>query len=265
MWGYYGKMRHFRRLLVLVTVLLLLCLNIDNGEVISIQLRNKTYYLKEEFETRGTCIRKNSKVVQSLRIGEFSVVSSDGITLVLHSDALNTKQYINADSECLLVKETFNKGTYNSAISVLGVVPQGVQNCLIEGNWKISIYDGKLEDVVSNRSENRVVGVTLPYEKEILLANDSEAVLKSLLHEVGHVIDRVYDDKGVSSSSEFVAIYEREKRGARLLNCNVEYCTSNSCEYFAECFNQYMLYGKVCKDNQPETYKFIKEYIDNLK
>lgn len=83
-------------------------------------------------------------------------------------------------------------------------------------------------------------------------------------HEFGHFVDT---DRKVwlSDKEDFQKIYTAEKKKFKrkvgsVVDMNV--LRNNSCEYFAYCFQYYLLYPKHLKKYCPKTYKYFKKLIN---
>lgn len=113
-------------------------------------------------------------------------------------------------------------------------------------------YDYKIiltnEDLSGNVPEyaqgHNIVGITISKEKTIKLKY--EKFEYSILHEIGHAVDR-YED--YSQTEEFQALYNRVEHDT-YYNCNAR-------EYFARCYNLYVVDSL---GNDPE----MKAYFDRL-
>lgn len=82
-------------------------------------------------------------------------------------------------------------------------------------------------------------------------------------HEFGHLLDYGYNNYFESEDDEFMNIYYAERSNFKN-NYNYEYAVSNSTEYFAEAFAEYMKNPQQLKDNTPRTYNYIVNTINNI-
>jgi hypothetical protein len=83
------------------------------------------------------------------------------------------------------------------------------------------------------------------------------------LHELGHLIDNCKPYGYVSKTPTFLAIYNKEKDYV-YVELNHENAISNSTEYFASMFCEYITRSALLKIVAPKTYEFMKRYIENL-
>ena len=82
-------------------------------------------------------------------------------------------------------------------------------------------------------------------------------------HEFGHLLDYGYNTEYESEDDEFMNIYYAERSNFKN-DYNYEYAVSNSTEYFAEAFAEYMKNPQQLKDNTPRTYNYIVNTINNI-
>ena len=82
----------------------------------------------------------------------------------------------------------------------------------------------------------------------------------TIYHELGHFVGWLAGN--VDTSSEFVAIYNKEK--SALQSSNYQYLTKSSAEYFAESYKDYVLSPQNLQSSRPETYEFIKNAVSRI-
>ncbi len=82
----------------------------------------------------------------------------------------------------------------------------------------------------------------------------------TIYHELGHFVGWLAGN--VDTSSEFVAIYNKEK--SALQSANYQYLTKSSAEYFAESYKDYVLSPQNLQSSRPETYEFIKNAVSRI-
>ena len=82
----------------------------------------------------------------------------------------------------------------------------------------------------------------------------------TIYHELGHFVGWLAGN--VDTSSEFVAIYNKEK-GA-LQSANYQYLTKSSAEYFAESYKDYVLSPQNLQSSRPQTYEFVKNAVSRI-
>ena len=147
----------------------------------------------------------------------------------------------------------------NMANNYFEKLPENIKTKLLENGWNIYITDENLAEKYYANTYEKIAGVTVYDEKNIYIEARSGAIKNSIYHEVGHAID---SEHGFTSQNEdFNEIYENEQENfVEVGNEESNYGTSSNLEYFAETFNQIMLYPESAKENVPESY----EYIENL-
>ena len=82
----------------------------------------------------------------------------------------------------------------------------------------------------------------------------------TIYHELGHFVGWLAGN--VDTSSEFVAIYNKEK--SVLQSANYQYLTKSSAEYFAESYKDYVLSPQNLQSSRPQTYEFVKNAVSRI-
>ena len=82
----------------------------------------------------------------------------------------------------------------------------------------------------------------------------------TIYHELGHFVGCLAGN--VDTSSEFVAIYNKEK--SALQSANYQYLTKSSAEYFAESYKDYVLSPQNLQSSRPQTYEFVKNAVSRI-
>ena len=82
----------------------------------------------------------------------------------------------------------------------------------------------------------------------------------TIYHELGHFVGWLAGN--VDTSSEFVAIYNKEK--SALQSANYQYLTKSSAEYFAESYKGYVLSPQNLQSSRPQTYEFVKNAVSRI-
>lgn len=91
----------------------------------------------------------------------------------------------------------------------------------------------------------------------IILKNTSG---NTIYHELGHFVGWLAGN--VDTSSDFVAIYNKEK--SALQSANYQYLTKSSAEYFAESYKDYVLSPQNLQSTRPQTYEFVKNAVSRI-
>ena len=82
----------------------------------------------------------------------------------------------------------------------------------------------------------------------------------TIYHELGHFVGWLAGN--VDTSSEFVAIYNKEK--SALQSANYQYLTKSSAEFFAESYKDYVLSPQNLQSSRPQTYEFVKNAVSRI-
>lgn len=82
----------------------------------------------------------------------------------------------------------------------------------------------------------------------------------TIYHELGHFVGWLAGN--VDTSSEFVAIYNKEK--SALQSANYQYLTKSSAEYFAESYKDYVLSPQNLQSSRPQTYEFVENAVSRI-
>lgn len=107
------------------------------------------------------------------------------------------------------------------------------------------------DDIKDDKFEFDVAGLYKPIFKHIII--DKQHFEWAFYHEYGHLVADVNGD--IDESKEFMEIFELEKDNLTLEN--YEYAKTNSNEYFACTFNNYVKEPDKLKEQVPLTYYFI--------
>lgn len=138
-------------------------------------------------------------------------------------------------------------------------VPDWLKRQFVDNGWKIVISGTKL----SNRFgfNMSVAGIT-HYDRKIVYLDNRESVIKrAMIHEIGHAIDYIHGLP--SQSDEFKVIFNAEKyHFTDVASIGDGHEISSSVEYFAQVFNNIVLYGKDSLGNISKTYEFMSKYIN---
>lgn len=155
-----------------------------------------------------------------------------------------------------------NKDTINQLDTFVEELPpifvKEFKSCwrvIIEDNDNISYYNGNIVGGYTDWSSRTI------YIQEQADFNDT---LEIFAHELGHCLDFEYGS--MSYSDWFNEIYETYKDtfSTQYTNSPDGYETSSAEEFFAACFEEYLLYPEHLKETAPKAYKFIDNYYEKL-
>ena len=143
------------------------------------------------------------------------------------------------------------------------MIPYNVRKRFVNEGWHIYVTDQNLAQTFYSGVYNMVAGVTIYEPKTIYIENRKSAINVSVIHEVGHAVDCMLGF--VSSSGDFNNIYNSEVLGFVEVDADdPEHAKGSAIEYFAESFNQSILYPGSCSKNSPMTYNYIVNIINNF-
>lgn len=141
-------------------------------------------------------------------------------------------------------------------------IPSNVRNKLLASGWKFYVTSYKIQGrYYTGNVSGSIAGVTSYSKKTIYVSHrDSPVKRQVIIHEVGHAWD--YYKGLLSESKEFKAIFKEEKYKFNDLDAIGDgHHISNSTEYFAEAFSNYIKAPNSLKKSAPKTYNFIKNHI----
>lgn len=123
-------------------------------------------------------------------------------------------------------------------------------------------------DFRANDSNVHVTGITQPHFNKPVIHIYADEIGSSFIHELGHAIDYTVNGNQFmkqSNSISFNKIYKEEKNDWVPLCENVGgYDASTVEEYFAESFQQYILYPEYLQENAPLTYEYMEQFVTTL-
>ena len=148
----------------------------------------------------------------------------------------------------------------------LEMLPQKIIDDFNDNDWEI-IIDDKNSEYFEKYKNTNVIGLTNFTQKKIILSKNSEALFSATIHEFGHYVD--YLNGKISETDEFLDIMKKESKAYRknflvFINYNFTHANKDSQEYFAEMFQQYIMFPNITKLYAPLTCEYIQEIIDSL-
>lgn len=207
-----------------------------------------------------------SIIVSSIIIFAFYVVF---FNLSIEKNKKESLKYIN---KLIIYPEgTYDISSAKKAVDKLSVVKPKIFKKMVDENIKIKLINTNLKEnkdiysmlrgysIAGNYKIEDITGVYFP-NLFVAIRVDVETY-GTEAHEIGHVADFMADS--ISKSEEFLRVKEMEK--FKLLGEN-EYFDA-PIEYFAEAFSYYYsgeTTKNTLKEKAPNTYKFIKDFINNL-
>lgn len=188
------------------------------------------------------------------------------LTTVIESDETEVENEV---SETQLLEQLFANsdvifsGDIDSSVKlkacqVWSSVPNRIRADFLNYGWNIVVTDENLSD--KYEMDCNVVGCTVQAEKTIYIVNDTRAIDKALLHEIGHYIDLRSDYS--SQSVEFSNIYLAESAKLFEVNKTDDYAQTSEEEYFAEAFQQIIKRPDMISIQTPNTFNYIANIMN---
>lgn len=188
------------------------------------------------------------------------------LTTVIESDETEVENEV---SETQLLEQLFANsdvifsGDIDSSVKlkacqVWSSVPNRIRADFLNYGWNIVVTDENLSD--KYEMDYNVVGCTVQAEKTIYIVNDTRAIDKALLHEIGHYIDLRSDYS--SQSVEFSNIYLAESAKLFEVNKTDDYAQTSEEEYFAEAFQQIIKRPDMISIQTPNTFNYIANIMN---
>lgn len=165
------------------------------------------------------------------------------------------KRWQDYDNITIWLEDGASRKWADQANSYLKMLPSKMLEKLKENGWMIIITPRDLERIYESNVPN-TVGLTIYYRARIYLQNREFSIDYCTIHEVGHAMDFIHNF--VSCDQEWKNIYTKEAKTSQL----GEYFTESASEYFAESFQTYFLKPEELNKNAPETYQYMKEFVD---
>ena len=113
-----------------------------------------------------------------------------------------------------------------------------------------------------------VTGTTQAHFNKPVIHVYADRIGDTFIHEVGHAVDYTVNGNQFvpeSNKSAFTKVYASEKDNWVPLGEDVDgYAASSVAEYFAESFQQYILYPEYLQQNAPETYDYMNVFVTRL-
>lgn len=142
----------------------------------------------------------------------------------------------------------------------LSLLPSNLQNAFIADGWSIYVTDIDLDKTYYGGKYGQVMASTNYEEQRILIESRTDAAYESPIHETGHWFD--YYVGFPSCTEEFASVYAAEKDV--FIRSYGSTCVSDTLEFFAEGFWQYIVNPDKLKTVSPELYLFIHDQYCQL-
>lgn len=156
-----------------------------------------------------------------------------------------------------------------TAVKELQKLPEKMVKEFADNDWHIYISKNSIETHIGERkpkdfTEPHICGITfweariiiIPINNTKYVSSKYNDIILSLVHEFGHYLDR---SKGYQSQSyTFQNIYDSEGQRFCEVLCTASN-TSDSFEYFAEAFAEYVRCKERLEEVVPRTYNYLKK------
>lgn len=138
-------------------------------------------------------------------------------------------------------------------------IPENIRNHLESNGWRYICTDRNFGR--ENGFKGSILALT-EWKDRIIYIDNRDAAEKSILHEVGHAVDK--ENLAPSVSQDFTAIFNSEKCAFCSVWNTDHNNTDTSVEYFAECFYVYFANPEILSASCPVTYAFIDSIAKSL-
>lgn len=138
-------------------------------------------------------------------------------------------------------------------------IPENIRNHLENKGWRYICTDRNFGK--QNGFKDSILALT-EWKDRIIYIDNRDAAEKSILHEVGHAVDK--ENLVPSVSQNFTAIFNSEKCAFCSVWNTDHNNTDTSMEYFAECFYVYFANPEILSASCPATYAFIDSIAKSL-
>ncbi|MCR5526873.1 MAG: hypothetical protein K6F39_05760 [Lachnospiraceae bacterium] len=160
------------------------------------------------------------------------------------------------------IAETTSDSYSSEAESYYNMLPSGVRESFESQGWTIHIKDlntvnAEASSLGADVSEGEyVAGYTDTASKTIVLADQYAGY--AMNHEMGHFVDMIMNNS-TSQTEAFTTIYAAEKN--QFDGGSNSYAQSDSYEYFAEAFREYIECAGYLQATAPQTYEYIDAIV----
>lgn len=141
-------------------------------------------------------------------------------------------------------------------------IPENAIKRFNEDGWELILTNKPIAGNYYSTALGPVAGVTAYDKKTIYIAGKKIAIKRATIHEIGHFVDSCFGYP--SKTTEFVKIFNNERYMFDEQNKLDEHNISSPQEYFAEIFSQICLYQETCKSSAPQSYEYVKQYVDTI-
>ena len=138
-------------------------------------------------------------------------------------------------------------------------IPENIRNHLESNGWRYICTDRNFGR--ENGFKGSILALT-EWKDRIIYIDNRDAAEKSILHEVGHAVDK--ENLAPSVSQDFTAIFNSEKCAFCSVWNTDHNNTDTSVEYFAECFYVYFENPEILSASCPATYAFIDSIAKSM-
>lgn len=145
-------------------------------------------------------------------------------------------------------------------LKVIETIPSHILECFNEHGFQVVLTDVNIaERYYHDTSLGDIAGLFVENESTIYISSKRNYINHSTIHEFGHFFDYINDWS--SLSKDFTNIYIEEKDNLKIISHDNHY-KSNSSEFFATSFQQYLNNPEKLKNEVPKTYNYLKEMLN---
>lgn len=162
------------------------------------------------------------------------------------------------ESGDIIYSDEIELNNVNYAYNIWYKIPEELREGFKNNEWKVVITEYSIGDLFEEYAG--AVAVTVPELKTIYIENRQKTFRTCLVHEFGHYLDS--EMGGISQTEEFEKLYEDEKDSLYEVENYNDNGKSSVEEFFAETYEQYVLYPELLKNTCKETYKFFESLLE---
>lgn len=175
---------------------------------------------------------------------------------------LDRKFYKNECANIFLEGRIFESDV-TKLIKTLGIIPDEILQDFNNDGFEIILTDVDIsKKYYKGDVAGTISGLFVESDKKIYISRKSNFIEYATVHEIGHYFD--FKNNWISVSKEFINIYNAEKEDLKTFSYDEHY-KSNSKEFFATSFKEYLKNPKRLKKYTPLTYQYMNNLFDKNK
>lgn len=178
----------------------------------------------------------------------------EDVVLAKSNEQTTTTAVTDVLNGCISAERGISSSLYNSVMLYYQTIPYGIRSAIETNGWKIVISNKSLKERF--KLSQSALAIT-EYQSKTIYIDNRISACKSVIHEVGHVVD--FLNGSISLTPSFYEVYVSEKDIFTAVWQTDSNNTATTIEYFAETFEASVINSQLMKDNCPNTYDYIAE------